>query len=107
MIERTGQDDSTQDIDQALLDLLSLLWEARQDTSGKAWSLAKLCKRSGVRMSTLLRQLNALVSAGLVDLVMRDDGTGSAALSAAGHDLCADVLLQPPDAGRASEEFRN
>ncbi|MDB5776082.1 MAG: hypothetical protein JWP38_2215 [Herbaspirillum sp.] len=104
MTKRTEQDDPTQEIDQALLVLLSLLWEARQTAPGKPWSLAKLRKRSGGQMSTLLRQLNALVSGGLVDLVMHDDGTGSAALSAAGHDLCVVVFFQAP-AGRASEEF--
>jgi DNA-binding IclR family transcriptional regulator len=107
MTDGPEQDDPTQEIDQALLDLLSLLWEAQQTTPDKPWSLAKLRKRFGGQMSTLLRQLNALVGAGLVDLVMHDDGTGSAALSAAGYDLCDAVFLQAPDAPRASEEFRN
>lgn len=105
MTEGPEQDDPTQEIDQALLVLLSLLWEAQQTTAGNPWSLAKLRKRSGGQMSTLLRQLNALVSAGLVDRVMHDDGTGSATLSAAGHDLCVVVFSQPPGAGRDSEEF--
>lgn len=89
------QDEASQAIDQALVALLSLLWEARQSSPDKPWSLAKLGKRSAVQMSVLLRQLNALSSAGLVNLVAHDNGTGSAALSAAGHDLCATVFAQP------------
>jgi hypothetical protein len=50
-------------------------------------------------MSILLRRLNALVSAGLVKLITRDDGTGSAELSAAGHNLCAAVFVQSATGG--------
>lgn len=96
------QDEARQSIDQALVALLSLLSEARQTSPDKPWSLAKLGKRSGAQMSALLRQLNALSSAGLVDLVAHDNGTGSAALSAAGHDLCAAVFAQAPAEGGPS-----
>jgi DNA-binding IscR family transcriptional regulator len=97
------QTNAKQQIDRALMELLSLLWEAAQTSPGKPWSLAKLRKRSGVYMSILLRRLNALVSAGLVKLVTRDDGTGSAELSAAGHDVCAAAFCQlaPSDMRRA------
>jgi hypothetical protein len=90
------QNDATPEIDEALMTLLSLLWEAAQSAPGKPWSLAKLRKRADVSMSTLLRCLNALVSAELVTLVTHEDGTGSAELSAAGHDLCAAVFSQAP-----------
>jgi DNA-binding IclR family transcriptional regulator len=99
MTKEPQPDDATQEIDQALIALLSLLWEAAQTSPGKPWSLAKLRKRSGMYMSTLMRNMNALVSAGLVELVKRDDGSGSAELSAAGHDLCAAVFFQAPTGG--------
>ena len=83
-------------IDAALIALLALLWEARQEAPGKPWSLAKLAKRAGVQMSTLLRQLNALSSAGLVSVTTAESGGGSAQLSAAGAELCATVFAAPP-----------
>ncbi|KAB8060400.1 helix-turn-helix domain-containing protein [Janthinobacterium sp. FT14W] len=83
-------------IDAALVALLALLWEARQAAPAKPWSLAKLAKRAGVQMSTLLRQLNALSSAGLVNVTTAESGGGSAQLSAAGAELCATVFAAPP-----------
>ena len=83
-------------VDAALIALLALLWEARQEAPGKPWSLAKLAKRAGVQMSTLLRQLNALSSAGLVSVTTAESGGGSAQLSATGAELCATVFAAPP-----------
>ena len=83
-------------IDAALVALLALLWQAHQEGGGKPWSLAKLAKRAGVQMSTLLRQLNALSSAGLVVVATAESGGGSALLSAAGAELCAAVCAAPP-----------
>ena len=83
-------------IDAALMTLLALLWDARQEAPEKPWSLAKLAKRAGVQMSTLLRQLNALSSAGLVVVATAEHGGGSALLSAAGAELCASVFVPPP-----------
>jgi DNA-binding IclR family transcriptional regulator len=80
---------SGEDLDQALLTLLSLLWEAKRETPDKPWPLAKLSKRSGVHMSTLLRQLNVLVGAGLVSTAARSAGGDYAELTPAGIDLCA------------------
>lgn len=85
-----------ENIDAALMTLLALLWDARQDAPEKPWSLAKLAKRAGVQMSTLLRQLNALSSAGLVAVATAEHGGGSALLSAAGAELCASVFVPPP-----------
>ena len=85
-----------EEIDTALIALLALLWEARQEAPEKAWSLAKLAKRAGVQMSTLLRRLNALSSAGLVTVATAESGGGSALLSAAGAQLCASVFTAPP-----------
>ena len=84
-------------IDAALMTLLALLWQARLEAPKKAWSLAKLAKRAGVQMSTLLRQLNALSSAGLVTVATAESGGGSAQLSAAGAQLCASVFTPPQE----------
>lgn len=83
-------------VDAALMTLLALLWQARQEAPEKPWSLAKLAKRAGVQMSTLLRQLNALSSAGLVAVATAESGGGSASLSTAGAELCASVFVPPP-----------
>ncbi|MGX9698940.1 helix-turn-helix domain-containing protein [Janthinobacterium lividum] len=83
-------------IDAALIALLALLWQARQEAPVRPWSLAKLAKRAGVQMSTLLRQLNALSSAGLVVVATAESGGGRALLSAAGAELCASVFTAPP-----------
>lgn len=92
MAEESGQDG----IDAALVALLALLWQARQEAPEKPWSLAKLAKRAGVQMSTLLRQLNALSSAGLAVVATAESGGGSAFLTTAGAGLCASVFAQPP-----------
>ena len=86
-----------EEIDTALIVLLALLWQARQEAPEKPWSLAKLAKRAGVQMSTLLRQLNALSSAGLVVVATAENGGGSALLSAAGAQLCASVFTPPQE----------
>lgn len=85
-------------IDAALVALLALLWQAHQEGGGKPWSLAKLAKRAGVQMSTLLRQLNALSGAGLAIVTTRENGGGAASLSVAGAALCASVFVPPPAA---------
>lgn len=90
------KEDKEDGIDAALMALLALLWQARREAPEKAWSLAKLAKRAGVQMSTLLRQLNALSSAGLVTVVTAESGGGSVLLSAAGAELCASVFTAPP-----------
>lgn len=90
--------DKEDGVDAALIALLALLWQARQEAPDKPWSLAKLAKRAGVQMSTLLRQLNALSSAQLVSVTTAENGGGSALLSAAGAELCASVFAPPPAA---------
>jgi DNA-binding IscR family transcriptional regulator len=89
-------EDKEDGIDAVLIALLALLWQARQEAPEKPWSLAKLAKRAGVQMSTLLRQLNALSSAGLAVVATAESGGGSAQLSAAGAQLCASVFTAPP-----------
>ena len=91
-MHKEDKEDKEDGIDAALIALLALLWQARQQAPGKPWSLAKLAKRAGVQMSTLLRQLNALSSAGLAVVAKAESGGGSALLSAAGAELCASVF---------------
>jgi DNA-binding MarR family transcriptional regulator len=88
-------EDKEDGIDAVLIALLALLWQARQEAPEKPWSLAKLAKRAGVQMSTLLRQLNALSSAGLANVTTAENGGGSASLSTAGAELCASVFAPP------------
>jgi DNA-binding IclR family transcriptional regulator len=76
------------DIDPALVAVLAQLWRARTETPGRAWSLAKLAKQSGLPMSALRRRLTGLADAGLVEVTMSDDGAGIARLSAEGEAFC-------------------
>jgi DNA-binding transcriptional ArsR family regulator len=90
--------------EEALAALLSALWQATVAQDGRAWSLAKLSKRSGMPMSAMRRQLSALVAAGLATMVLNEDGTGSAALTAAGLQACEGADIAGGDeAGAAGE----
>jgi hypothetical protein len=91
---RTTQQDG-EEPDPVIIEILTQLWEASRDPSAKPWSLAKLSKRSGLSMSALLRNLTQLQAAQLVEVASHEDGTGSAALSAAGLELCTTVLGSP------------
>ncbi|MFM0324646.1 helix-turn-helix domain-containing protein [Caballeronia glebae] len=76
------------DIDPALVAVLTQLWRARTETPERAWSLAKLAKQSGLPMSALRRQLTGLADAGLVEVTMSEDGAGIARLSEEGEAFC-------------------
>jgi DNA-binding IclR family transcriptional regulator len=76
-------------LDPALAALLACLYEAASDGADKPWSLAKLSKRAQAPMSSLRRMLTQLDAAGLTVTTVRDDGTGSAALTEEGRSLCA------------------
>ncbi|GGB98925.1 hypothetical protein GCM10007205_05270 [Oxalicibacterium flavum] len=76
----------TDGLDPAKVTILRQLWEASQESDG-AWSLAKLSKRAGIPMSTLLRILNEFDTAGIVDLTEQEDGRRFAALNADGLAL--------------------
>ncbi|SAL65798.1 putative DNA-binding protein [Caballeronia peredens] len=80
------------DIDPALVAVLAQLWRAREETPGRAWSLAKLAKQSGLPMSALRRQLTGLEEAGLVEVRISEEGTGSAWLTEQGVTLCEAVF---------------
>ncbi|MFJ3058574.1 helix-turn-helix domain-containing protein [Herbaspirillum sp. NPDC087042] len=51
-----------------------------EEKAGGALSLARLSKRTQLRMSTLRRFLSALEEAGVVGVEMNEDGTGSVSL---------------------------
>jgi hypothetical protein len=72
--------------------VLAELSQARSESPQKPWSLAKLSKRAQLPMSTLRRLLTELTAAELVEVELRPDGTGSAALTEAGIALCADLF---------------
>lgn len=77
-------------IDPALVAVLTQLWRAKQETPGRAWSLAKLSKQSDLPMSTLRRQLAGFVgcrAGGGAD--RRGGGVGSAWLTSEGVTLCS------------------
>ncbi|AIY39825.1 hypothetical protein LT85_0665 [Collimonas arenae] len=73
------------EIDDAVLVILSALHADSVDEDNHrgepGLSLAKLSKRTELRMSTLLRHLTALDDARIVSVVNNDDGTGRAALT--------------------------
>jgi DNA-binding IclR family transcriptional regulator len=80
------------DIDPALVAVLGQLWRAREETPERAWSLAKLAKQADLPMSALRRQLTGLEEAGLVEVRMSEEGTGSAWLTEQGVTLCQAVF---------------
>ena len=93
------------EIDPAMIAILAQLWRAAQETPGRAWSLAKLSKQSGVPMSSLIRHLTALSDAALLDPPEPDNpganrenaaNTPTAVLSEAGRELCAQLFAQSP-----------
>ncbi|SAK64180.1 putative DNA-binding protein [Caballeronia hypogeia] len=80
------------DIDPALVAVLTQLWRARLETPGRNWSLNRLAKQSGLPMSTLRRQLAGLSDGGLVEMQTDEDGAGCAWLTAEGVALCEAVF---------------
>ena len=79
-------DQSQQALPDELVRILDVLFDAYQESQAPL-SLARLSKRSELRMSTLRRFLTALEDAGIVTVELRDDGTGSACLTTAGLQL--------------------
>lgn len=79
------------DVDPVKVTILRQLWEASREP-GSLWSLAKLSKRSGVPMSTLLRTLSEFEMAGIVDVTTMDDGRSFASLNATGIEVFPELL---------------
>lgn len=75
------------DLDPIKVTILWHLWEASQESDGKAWSLAKLSKRTCVPMSTLRRTLSEFEDAGIVEVTNHEDGRIFAALNDTGIEL--------------------
>ncbi|WP_050462646.1 helix-turn-helix domain-containing protein [Herbaspirillum autotrophicum] len=63
-------------------EVLRILFELEQDCSrsGAPLSLARLSKRTELRMSTLRRYLTLLEEAGVVSVTLNEDGTGNVLL---------------------------
>ncbi|MFJ3045787.1 helix-turn-helix domain-containing protein [Herbaspirillum chlorophenolicum] len=64
-------------------EVLAILGELQADherSGGAPLSLARLSKRTQLRMSTLRRFLSALEEAGVLKVELNEDGTGSAQL---------------------------
>jgi hypothetical protein len=76
----------------ALAALLEQLWQIGREAPARPCSLARLGKRSGLRMSVLIRQLGFLQGQGWVELVLREEGGGNVALTSAGAQLCAQLF---------------
>ncbi|MFL9879061.1 helix-turn-helix domain-containing protein [Herbaspirillum rhizosphaerae] len=79
--------DSLQDLlPPELVRILDALYQEYQRSQAPL-SLARLSKRTELRMSTLRRFLTALEEAGIAIVVVNDDGTGNAILTVAGLKL--------------------
>lgn len=81
-------------VDPLTVAILRALHEDLADS--RDMSLARLAKRVGARQSTLRRQLTALEDAGLVGVMLTDDGSGSVELTTEGRALCA-LLMEDGD----------
>ncbi|AXE31146.1 transcriptional regulator [Chromobacterium phragmitis] len=80
-------------LDPAVAALLAQLWRADQ-AGGRAWSLPRLCKQSGLRMSTLRRCLALLAELELACLRLDESGLGDASLTETGQDLCRQLFAR-------------
>lgn len=83
------------EVDPLVVSILSQLWKAAMTSPGRPWSLARLCKQSEVRMSTLRRYLTALESAEIVSVDIKEDGAGSAFLTEYGNEVCRGLFGSP------------
>jgi len=90
------QENSTEEdqADPVLETVLSELWSAWSQQRGPL-SLARLCKRTGLRMSTLKRFITVLEGTGIVGLSINARGVECASLTeTAAADLTANLTSQ-------------
>ncbi|POZ61463.1 transcriptional regulator [Chromobacterium alticapitis] len=83
----------TEQLDPAIAALLAQLWRA-ESASDAPWSLPRLCKQSGLRMSTVRRSLTLLGELELAAMRVDEAGQGEAMLTAQGKALCR-LLFAP------------
>ncbi|WP_420992138.1 ArsR family transcriptional regulator [Cupriavidus sp. 30B13] len=77
----------------ALLNILAACWESSQAADGRAMSLARLRKRTGLPMSELRRTLVDLEEGELLAVRMEPDGaTGTVWLTEGGTALCRELF---------------
>ena len=84
-------------IDPVIERVLTQLWAAAIDPSGKVWSLAKLAKRTQLPQSTLRRYLTSLTEAGIATVTLDEAGLGSSTLTEFGRSICEDLFVDPTD----------
>ncbi len=92
--EEPQAEDGEPMLDPEFVAVLEKLWVASETSPDRPWSLAKLCKQSGLAMSTLRRHLVVLEDAGIAQADVLEDGTGKAWLTPAGIDLCKTLLAE-------------
>lgn len=78
--------DTSDPLPPELTSILDELYRHGQDKQTPL-SLARLSKRTALRMSTLRRFLTALEETGIVTVMLNEDGTGTAMLTVAGLKL--------------------
>ncbi|WP_240475812.1 helix-turn-helix domain-containing protein [Herbaspirillum rhizosphaerae] len=81
-----AQDPLQDQLPPELVRILDALYQEHQRSQAPL-SLARLSKRTELRMSTLRRFLTALEEAGIAIVEVNEDGTGNAILTAAGLKL--------------------
>ncbi|QEL54650.1 ArsR family transcriptional regulator [Chromobacterium paludis] len=81
----------TEQLDPAIAALLSQLWRA-ESARDAPWSLPRLCKQAGLRMSTLRRSLSLLDELGLTTMRLDETGQGDARLTEQGKALCRQLF---------------
>jgi len=80
--DATPEDHAEDQVNPAVAAVLTELWSAWSQQHGPL-SLARLCKRSGLRMSTLKRFLTELETCGIVNISVNTRGVECAALTEA------------------------
>ncbi|MGO4326555.1 transcriptional regulator [Cupriavidus sp. 2TAF22] len=93
-IDEGGAAAAPEDLDPALVSVLQILYAAARDPAGRPWSLAKISKQAALQMSVLRRVLTQLRSVELADTEIGEDGRGTARLTPAGVQVCAQLFAR-------------